>query len=114
MKLLIELYLDEDVDVLLADLVKGHGFSATTARDEGNLNKSDEEQLTFATTVGKAILTHNRDDLAELARDYLITGKTHSGIILAKRRRPYEILQKLLVLLNSTTADEIENQACFV
>lgn len=27
----VELYLDEDVDVLVADLLRAHGFSATSA-----------------------------------------------------------------------------------
>ena len=30
MSLFVELYLDEDVDVLIADLLKAYGFSALT------------------------------------------------------------------------------------
>ena len=33
----IELYLDEDVDVLVADLLRARGFVATTTRDAGKL-----------------------------------------------------------------------------
>ena len=36
-RLFIELYLDEDVDVLVADLLRARGFVATTTRDAGNL-----------------------------------------------------------------------------
>lgn len=41
MKLFAELYLDEDVSVLVAALLRARRFSATTARDEGMLRQSD-------------------------------------------------------------------------
>ncbi|MEA5625066.1 DUF5615 family PIN-like protein [Nostoc sp. UHCC 0251] len=44
----IRLYLDEDVHVLVADLLKARGFDAITARDAGKLQISDEEQLAYA------------------------------------------------------------------
>jgi hypothetical protein len=48
MRLFIELYLDEDVDVLIADLLRARGFSVLTTRDAGRLHATDEEQLAFA------------------------------------------------------------------
>ena len=45
--LFIELYLDEDVDVLVADLVRARGFVVVTTRDAGNLGASDLDQLYF-------------------------------------------------------------------
>jgi hypothetical protein len=38
-KLFIELYLDEDVSVLVADLIRARGFTATTTRDVGKITK---------------------------------------------------------------------------
>lgn len=46
--LFIRLYLDEDVNVLVADLLKARGFDALTARDAGQLQASDEDQLAYA------------------------------------------------------------------
>lgn len=40
-RLFIELYLDEDVDILIADLLRGYGFIAETTRDAGQLGSSD-------------------------------------------------------------------------
>ena len=40
-RLFIELYLDEDVNVLVADLLRGRGFVAVTTRDESQLENSD-------------------------------------------------------------------------
>jgi predicted nuclease of predicted toxin-antitoxin system len=109
-KLFIELYLDEDVSVLVADLVKAHSFIATTVRDAGMLRRSDTKQLEYATKHQNALLTHNRGDFEILAQEYAINGLTHSGIIIATRRSPYLIAGKLLLILNHFTADEIENQ----
>jgi len=47
-RIFIELYLDEDVDVLLAELLRARGFSALTAKDAGNRGLSDANQLAFA------------------------------------------------------------------
>ena len=52
-QLFIELYLDEDVDVLIADLVRARGFAATTTQEAGNTGKGDEEQLAYADKSAK-------------------------------------------------------------
>jgi hypothetical protein len=40
-KLFIELYLDEDVDVLVAELLWTHGYSAVTASDGQQIRETD-------------------------------------------------------------------------
>ncbi len=113
-RLFIELYLDEDVDALVADLVRARGFRVTTTRDAGRLGKSDSEQLAYAAGMRKTLLTHNRADFEILAGQYLAAKRTHSGVIIAVRRLPKELVQRLLVILNHVTADEIENQLRYI
>ena len=108
--LFIELYLDEDVDVLIADLLRARGFKATTTQEAGQLGSRDEEQLAYAVTQQKTFFTHNRDDFERVAEDYFATGKEHHGIIIGVRRQPYEIARRLLAILNNVTADEMNNQ----
>jgi hypothetical protein len=38
----------------------------------------------------------------------------HHGIILAVRRRPYEIARRLILILNQVTADEMRDQLRYV
>ena len=64
----IHVYLDEDVDVLIANLLRSRGFNATTTVQAGQRGKSDAEQLEFAASLGAAILTHNRTDFEGLAQ----------------------------------------------
>jgi predicted nuclease of predicted toxin-antitoxin system len=113
-QLFIDLYLDEDVDVVLSHLVRARGFRVMTTQEAGHVGNTDAEQLAFATDQGKTILTHNRVDFEALARRYFEDKKTHSGIIIAVRRHPKELARRVLILLNSLTADEIENQIRYI
>jgi len=113
-QLFIDLYLDEDVNVLIADLVRARGFRVTTTQAAGQIGTTDANQLAFAASQRKAILTHNRVHFEALAQAYFEEKKTHSGIIIAVRRPPKELSQRLLILLNAVTADEIENQILYI
>lgn len=110
----IELYLDEDVDVLIARLIRARGFSVTTARDEGLLQQDDRTQLSYAVRNKWVLVTHNRIDFENLARQYFESGQNHSGMILAVRRPPHEVVRRLLILLNHVTADEMINQIRYI
>ena len=113
-ELFIRLYLDEDVDVLVAELLRARGFVVTTTLAEGRPGKSDPEQLAYAVSQGFALVSHNRSDFEALAQDYLARGDTHHGIILPIRRPPYELAQRLLSILNDLTADEMQNLVLYI
>lgn len=110
----IELYNDEDVSVLIAELVKARGFSVLTTLEAGNLGRSDSEQLEFAGKQKRVLLTHNRVDFENLAKEYFEENKTYYGIIIAVRRLPNEMVQRLLDVLNQTTVDEMINQIRYI
>jgi len=61
-RLFIELYLDEDVDVLVSDLVRARGFKVTTTQGAGQKGKDDDEQLAYAVSHQLTLFTHNRID----------------------------------------------------
>jgi hypothetical protein len=113
-RLFISLYLDEDVSTLIADLLHRRGFVAVTARDAGQLGKTDVEQLAYAAERQMAILTHNRSDYEELARQYAEAGRSHSGIFVAVRRQPHAIARRVAALLDRITADEMDNQLLYL
>jgi predicted nuclease of predicted toxin-antitoxin system len=112
--LFIRLYLDEDVNVLVADLLNARGFDALTVRDAGQLQASDEEQLFYAVNQQRALVTHNRGDFEELIQTYFNTERKHYGVVLAVRRPPQEIARRLLAILNQVTGDEMENQVRYI
>jgi predicted nuclease of predicted toxin-antitoxin system len=60
--LFIRLYLDEDVNVLVADLLRARGFDVITARDAEQLSITDVAQFAYAVNQGRTLVTHNRID----------------------------------------------------
>lgn len=112
--LFICLYLDEDVNVLITDLLQARGFDVVTTRDAGQLHTTDVEQLAYAVSQARTLVTHNRIDFEELVQSYFNSGQMHYGVIFAVRRSPQEIAQRLLAILNQVTAEEMQNQVRYI
>ena len=113
-EIFISIYLDEDVDVLFAELVRLQNFRTLTATEAGRKEKSDAEQLKFETENGYAILTHNRKNFEKLAQEYFINNQTHGGIIISVRRPSHKIAEKLLEVIDDFTAGEMKNQLIYI
>ena len=65
------LYTDEDISALVATLLRSRGLDITTVSEKVTLGKTDSEQLQFATSLGRYILTHNRVDFERLHLQYI-------------------------------------------
>jgi len=114
MELFASLYLDEDVPVLLASLLRSHGFDVETAVEAGMLACSDEDHLEYATQNKRVLVTHNRRHFEQLQHTRLETNRRHYGIVLARRRpTEYELAKRLYRLLNALTQDEWMNQLIY-
>lgn len=113
-ELFIHIYLDEDVDILIAELLRSQGFVATTTQEAGHSEWSDDEQLAYAAAHGMAILTHNRNDFQRRADAYFAQGLVHAGIMIAVRRPAHEVASRLVAVLNQLTADEMRNQVAYL
>lgn len=92
---MINLYLDENVNILLATLLHARNINVITTLESNMLGTGDEEQLEFATNKNAAIVTHNRVDFEKLYRKYTELNRTHSGIIILIRRDVYLMARKL-------------------
>lgn len=106
----ISLYLDEDVRVLLAEILRSRGYEASHVIEIGRAGKSDDEQLAFAVKYKKAILTHNIRDYRILSKSYEVLKKDHFGIIVSEQFPFNELLKRTLKFLSSNTADSIKNR----
>jgi hypothetical protein len=91
----MKLYLDEHIHLTLAVLLQARGIDCLTTRDAGNLSLSDEEQLAFATSQARAILTFNHRDYLCLAKQWHDLGRSHAGIILSKELAMPELIHRL-------------------
>ena len=112
--LYIHLYFDEDVSVTIADNLRTRGFDVLSARDADALGKSDDEQMLYAVSLRRAVVTHNRVDFEKQHLILLESGMSHYGVIIAKRRKDTEVVSKLLSLLDDVTAEEMKNQIRYI
>jgi len=64
-KLYIELYLDDNVDVLVAKILRARGFSVLTVDGAGRKGLLDSDQLKFAVEGSLAIVSMDRVDFAK-------------------------------------------------
>src|ERR687896_807065 len=88
----------------------GAGFPLPLRVEAGQLGNEDPEQLAYAIEHERELVTHNREDFETLAREYLAEERPHWGIIIAVRHPPYEVVRRLLLILNQVTAEEMKNQ----
>ncbi|MEH2262865.1 DUF5615 family PIN-like protein [Nostoc sp.] len=107
------LYSDEDMSALVATLLRSRGLDITTVSKQATLGKTDREQLEFATSMSRCFLTHNRVDFERLHLQYIEENKEHFGIIVVPQKNAYEVAQRIGILVNTLTADEIRNQLLY-
>jgi predicted nuclease of predicted toxin-antitoxin system len=103
------LYLDEDVDPLLARVLTDRGFDVLTTQDAGRIASSDADQLTFAAREGRAVVTHNAAHFATLARMYARSGMEHHGIVISDQVPFKELLARTLRLLDRHPTESLRN-----
>lgn len=78
----MKLYLDENLSPRVVDLLRAGGCDAVSAYEVGNTQLDDRAQLAYATREGRAMVTCDVADFAELAAEAIRANTEHAGIIL--------------------------------
>lgn len=90
-------YLDHDVDVVLADLLRARGHQATTVRDLGLERASDAEHLLLAAQRGWLFVTRNGGHFLVLHQAWRLWSAAwnvplrHAGILIIPHGRIREL-----------------------
>lgn len=114
-RLFASFYFDEDVSVIVAKIIRAHGFKVVCASEVRECGRSDEEQLKYATKNSYILVTHNIRDFIRLHRDSLKKRSRHCGIILATRKRDNsEVARRLLELLQQIRPHGLDNQIRYI
>jgi predicted nuclease of predicted toxin-antitoxin system len=75
----IRFYLDENVQVTIADQLRRRGIEVVTTRDLDALGDSDENHLARASEMGYVLCTHDTDFVRLAAQ-----GIPHKGIVFGR------------------------------
>jgi hypothetical protein len=108
------LYLDEDMDPLLARILTARGHDVLTTQEAHRVSSSDANQLVFAAQEHRALLTHNIAHFNRLARVWAAEGKEHSGIVVSDQLALKELLGRILRLLHHHTPDTLHNRVIWL
>ena len=84
----MKFYLDEDISPKVSEILRKKGIDAVSTHEVDMLQASDEEQLTFAATDGRAMVTRNRDDFITLNVQFFEDLKPHKGLIIVPHAIP--------------------------
>lgn len=104
------LYLDEHLSPRIAKQLIGYGFDVTTVREANMLSRSDKDQIELAIAQERALVTFNFRDFVDLHEEVLSQNRTHFGLIFSTEERIGILLNRLLRLMNSMSADDLKNQ----
>lgn len=107
----IRFYLDENLDLAIAEQLKRRGIDVVTVRDVGRLGNSDVNHLKRATEMGQVLCTQD-DDFLRMAAE----GMEHAGIVFHRHHRAnVGVWVRALVDLHTfVTAKEMVNHVEFV
>jgi predicted nuclease of predicted toxin-antitoxin system len=102
----IRFYLDENMHGGLAPGLRARGIDAVSAREVGRLGLPDPDQLAFATSEGRVLVTYDQDYLALHA-----SGVSHTGIAWC-HPSDYsvgQLIDALVLVHGAMTVDEMVN-----
>ena len=106
---MIKLYLDENVPEAIAIELRLRGYDIKTVKDAGRRGISDIEQLNYATTEGRVIVTFNTSDFCKIHPEMMKKGISHGGIIVSRQLPIGSIVRALAKLLSSTNREQFLN-----
>jgi predicted nuclease of predicted toxin-antitoxin system len=107
----IRFHLDESCDPRIAAGLRLLGVDVTTTPEAGLLHAPDEDQLAFAVSQGRAIISQDTDFLRIAA-----SGQEHPGIIYypAQGRSIGQVIRSVQLIWEVYEVDEMRNRVEFV
>ena len=110
----ISLYLDEDVHLFMASALRLRGWNALTTQGAAQRGAADLDQIRFASTEGRALLTYNVQDFPRLHYQLVSQGETHASIIVASQADPRRNVRALLRLLDRLSAETLHDNLLYL
>lgn len=106
----IALYLDEHVQVSLAEGLRTRGMDVMTTQEAGNYSLDDIGQLNFASKEHRVLLSFNKRHFARIHYECMKKSSPHSGIILSDQLTVGLLIRRLMRLYFSLSDKDMQNR----
>jgi uncharacterized protein with PIN domain len=113
---MLSLYMDEDsLDEDLTHALRAAGFDVVRTSETGRRSAIDDDQLAFATSQGRIIVTANQRDYARLHQQWVRIGRNHAGIIIRVQTRDVGAeLRAFQRLAGALTQGDVKDQVVYL
>ncbi|TAE31564.1 MAG: hypothetical protein EAZ92_02610 [Candidatus Kapaibacterium sp.] len=109
-----KLLMDEHVQSAVTSGLRLFGFDIVTAQEVGLTSQDDDIVLAYAAEHNRAVFTVNRRDFVMLHNQYILAGRTHSGILVMKYCDIRETIRRIRVFAAHHQFDDVSNQLCYL
>lgn len=103
-------FTDEDVYAAVSKKLREAGIDAVSTPEVGRRGESDEEQLAWAASEGRTLVTFNVAHFATLHAVWLQRGRHHAGIVVSSQRPMGDLLRRLTALARVLTDDDLRDR----
>jgi len=101
----------------VAEQLRAKGYDVVAITELGRRQLGDEEQLAYAVSEGRTLVTYNIDDFCHLMAEWFQRGRSHFGVLFIKEATipRHDIggqVRALAALLDAYPAEDVFRDRC--